>query len=298
MEYKSLPDLAHLATLRAVIEKGGVKQAAQVLHIGQPAVTKRLRALDKNYGISLLTRPSGRLQLTAAGEKVYQVAVQLLDRHALLVDELSRASPAQTRLRLEVTFAIGEHFLPDLLVRFVERYPQYKIDSRLGYGHQILAHLATGQAHLALLESAPDHPDMLVQKWKDDELVLVCGAKHRMANCDPVPVSTLTELSYVLRESKAAARDTLDDALHNIGITHLNVAMEASSTDTIVEILKRGKHVSFLPRFAVEERLHCGDLYHIKVSGLCIMRILWITRHRTHLDHPVAEAFIQLLREE
>ncbi len=46
MEYSHLPDLKGLAALRAIVELGGVEQAARYLHIGQPAVTKRLRSLD------------------------------------------------------------------------------------------------------------------------------------------------------------------------------------------------------------------------------------------------------------
>ena len=44
MEYRNLPDLKCLATLRAIVELGGVEQAAQALNIGQPAVTKRLQS--------------------------------------------------------------------------------------------------------------------------------------------------------------------------------------------------------------------------------------------------------------
>jgi len=54
MEYKNLPDLKGLATLKAVVELGGVEQAAHKLYVGQPAVTKRLRALDVCYGIPLM----------------------------------------------------------------------------------------------------------------------------------------------------------------------------------------------------------------------------------------------------
>ena len=45
MEYKNLPDIRGWAALRAAVEKGGVSTAAKALNVGQPAVTKRLRAL-------------------------------------------------------------------------------------------------------------------------------------------------------------------------------------------------------------------------------------------------------------
>jgi len=61
-------------------------------------------------------------------------------------------------------------------------------------------------------------------------------------------------------------------------------------------MLQRGKHVSILPRFSVEEEILSGSLYHIKIQGLRIKRTLWIARSRSNLSSPVAEAFINLLR--
>ncbi|MEE8388106.1 MAG: LysR family transcriptional regulator [Acidiferrobacterales bacterium] len=297
MEYQNLPDISSLAALRAVIEKGGVNEAARVLNIGQPAVTKRLRSLEIAYRMKLTERVGGRLRLTEAGKKVYLFAIQTLDRNLALQGELQSLVQGKTRMSLEVTHAIGERFLPDLMLRFSEKYPDYQIDSRLAYSRQIQIRLATGQTELALLENAPDHPDILVQKWMDDELWLVCGANHTLAGTDLLPVEELPKLSYVLREKTSSVRGDMQAALRNIGIEHLNSAFELGSTEAIIDILGRGRHVSFMPQFAVYDEVNEGKLSHIKVTGFRIMRTLWIARNRANLEHPVAEAFIALLRE-
>ncbi len=298
MEYKNLPDLSEWAALRAVVEKGGVQAAANVLHIGQPAVTKRLRALEATYGLPLMERVGGRLRLTSAGEKVYLLAVQTLDRQFTLQHELQNMAKGLTSMHLEVTFSIGEHLLPELLLRFSEKHPEFKVDSRMTYSRKIQSHLATGITDLALMESAPDHPDILVQRWSDDELWLVCGRSHPLTGTDLLPVEQLGQLTYVLREQRSSSREALDTALQNIGIHELNIAMEVGSSDTIVNILARGQHVSFLPRFAVLEQVRRKRLYHIKVNGFRIMRTLWIARNQKKLNHPVADEFIRMLHTE
>ena len=297
MEYKQLPDLKALATLRAVVELGGVEEAGRVLNVGQPAVTKRLRALDDSYGVTLMQRKGRKLTLTTAGERVYTYARLVLDHQGMLLEDLKSMREGQNRLRLETTFAIGEHLLPDLLLQFDEAYPQYRVQSRMRYSRRIQTHLATGLADLALMEQAPDHPDILVQKWLDDELILVCGPTHPLWGSGLIPVEQLTQLRYVLREPQASMRITLDAALRKIAIPEVPVAMEVGSTDTIVEMLGRGRHVSFLPWFAVRDEIERGRLYHIKVTGFRILRTLWIARHRSNVNHPVAEAFIALLRQ-
>ena len=86
--------------------------------------------------------------------------------------------------------------------------------------------------------------------------------------------------------------------MKSIGIDKLNTAMEVGSSEAIIDILNRGKHLSFLPRFAIYERVTEGSLFHIKVTGFRILRTLWIARNRAALDHPVAEAFINLIRDK
>jgi len=168
MEYKNLPDLKSLAALRAVFELGGVAEAGHKLNIGQPAITKRLRTLENCYGVNLVQREGRKLELTSAGEKVYQFSRLILDHQNLLIEDLESLRIGQNRLRLEVTFAVGEHLLPDLLIGFAETFPEYRIESRMGYTRRIQTHLATGLSDLALLEQAPDHPEILVQQWIDD----------------------------------------------------------------------------------------------------------------------------------
>ena len=295
MEYNKLPDLKGLVTLKAVVELGGVDEAAQELNIGQPAVTKRLRALDSCYGVPLMVREGRRLELSSAGERVYQYARLVIDHQTSLIDDLDQLRAGQNKLRLEATFAIGEHVLSEQLLRFAEYWPQYRIESRMGYTRRIQTRLATGLADMALLEQAPDHPDILVQKWLDDELLLVCGPNHPLWGSDSISESELVNLDYVLRETKSSMRTGLDKALREIGIDEIPTAMEVGSTNTIVEILSRGRYVSFLPRFAVQESIDIGSLCHIKIAGFEIKRTLWIARNRASLQNPVADAFIGVL---
>ena len=71
---------------------------------------------------------------------------------------------------------------------------------------------------MALLEQAPVHPDILVHKWLDDELLLVCGPNHPLWGAESLPLAELANLDYVLRETKSSMRISLDKALQEIGI--------------------------------------------------------------------------------
>jgi len=297
MEYINLPDYKALATLKAVVELGSVNQAAKALYIGQPAVTKRLRSLDSSYGVPLMQHQGRKLELTAAGEKVYAYAKLLLEHQANLLDDLASLRTGHNRLKLEVTFAIGEHVLPEILLHFADRRPELRIESRLGYSRRIHTRLATGLADIALLEQAPDHPNIKAEPWVQDELLLVCGPGHPLWDCDQIDIHQLDQLHYVLRESQSSIRNTLDKTLRDIGIKYLKTDMEVGSSDTIIELLQRGKQLSFLPEFAVRTHLERNSLHHIKIDQLVINRTLWIAYNHESITRQAADSFIQMLKE-
>ena len=288
MEYRNLPDLKGLAALRAVVELGGVEQAGQSLHIGQPAVTKRIRALEECYGLDLMQRKGRKLELTSAGERVYAFSRMVLDYQGSLLEDLQSLMRGKNELRLEVTHPIGEYLLPDILLNFAENYPEYRIHSRMGYSRRIQTRLATGLSDIALIEQAPDHPDILVQKWLEDELILVCAPNHPLSRHASISLQQLVDQKFVLRESQSSMRIILDQKLRELGIEQLNTTLEVGSTDTIIEMLGHGRHMSFLPQFAVEDALHQGLLKRIKVDPLNIPVTLWIARNRSSITLPWA----------
>jgi len=297
MEYKNLSDLNYLATLRAVVELGGVAEAGRALHIGQPAVTKRLRALDSCYGTRLMERSGPHLELTPAGKMVYRYARLALDHQEILEEDLHSMSKGQDKLRLETTSTIGEHLLPSLLLRFAEIHPEFQVESRMGYSRRIQINLATGLTDLALLEQAPEHPNILAQKWLDDEITLVCGASHPLSKTTTLTPEDIASLKFVMRESTSSMRTTLDQALPRIGINKLLISLEVGSTEAIMEILQHGQHASFLPRFAIKEACKSGQLHQVSITGLVIKRTLWIARSNAMINNKAADSFVKLLQE-
>ncbi len=297
MEYINLPDYKSLATLKAVVELGSVNRAAKALYIGQPAVTKRLRALDACYGMPLMQHQGRKLVLTAAGEKVYDYARLVLDHQTSLLDDLESLKTGHNRLRLEVSLAIGEHVLPDILVHFAETRPDLIIDSRLGYSRRIHTRLATGLSDVALLEQEPRHPSIQVEPWMQDELILVCGEGHYLWGRQQMALDELDELHYVLREPQSSMRNTLDKALLDVDIRLSHIDMEVGSSDAIIELLKRGKQVSFLPHFAIRSHLERNLLHPLPIENLSIKHMLWMAYNQANIERKAAMRFLNSLRD-
>ena len=111
---------------------GSFTAAARSLGISPSAVSKSVQRLEQQLGVSLLTRTTRSLTLTAEGAELHERALKLL-RDAEEIDQAAKAARGEPTgtLRIATSLPIGLHLIGPALPAFRERYPQVSIDLRL-----------------------------------------------------------------------------------------------------------------------------------------------------------------------
>src|SRR5205814_5741259 len=119
-----LSELPHLSTFVRAAEHGSFTDAAADLGVTQAAVSHRMAALERELRVSLFNRRAGRIALTEAGERLYELARRILDLH-----EEARESLGGFHVNLSGELSIAassvpaECYLPALLSSFREKFP-------------------------------------------------------------------------------------------------------------------------------------------------------------------------------
>ncbi|MDE3032860.1 MAG: LysR family transcriptional regulator, partial [Acidobacteriota bacterium] len=108
----------YLKTLVEVVKAGSLSRAADVLCVTQPAVSRRIKFLEDQYGCELLDRSGARVRPTPAGRMVFEKACALLEIEAELQVGL-RQLEGKTRLSFTCTPAFGSAHLPRILQDFM-----------------------------------------------------------------------------------------------------------------------------------------------------------------------------------
>jgi DNA-binding transcriptional LysR family regulator len=144
--------LQQLAYFVAVAEVRHFTQAAEILRVAQPSLSKQIRALESELNVSLFRRARGNITLTPAGEALLPLAKRILadvDTARLEVQEL--AGLKRGRVRLGATPSLCAGLLADVLRRFHDMYPGIQLIVEEGGSRDLVRELTRGSLDLALV---------------------------------------------------------------------------------------------------------------------------------------------------
>lgn len=264
-----------LKVFRMAAERLNFTQAAERLHLTQPAVTLQIKNLEQDLGTRLFDRLGGKVQLTRAGE----VLLDYARRIEQLYEEARRSIGEATKevrgtLSLGVSTTISQYVLPHVLADFARAHPGVKVSVVSGNTEKIVATLCGGRIELAMIEGPPGRSGIRLEKFLDDEIVLIVPRGHqwseRHKTLDP---SELQSVPLVLREEGSGTRQVIEAALKAAGldIAALQIAMDLDSTEAIKAAVEAGLGVGLVSRWALRGGAN-EALVVVPLTGLRIQR--------------------------
>ena len=131
-EQNSLEKLTGLIAFARAGSLGSFTAAARMLSVSPSAVSKSIKRLEQNLGVSLFTRTTRSLKLTPEGRDLHERALRLL-HEAEEIEQAAKSARSEPsgRLRIAAPLPIGIHLLAPALATFREKYPQVTVDLRL-----------------------------------------------------------------------------------------------------------------------------------------------------------------------
>ena len=288
-----------LTVFRVVAERLSFTQAAATLHLSQPAVTSHIQALEAELKMRLFERASSGTTLTPAGKRLYTFAEEVGRMAQQALRDIGSLSGEQRgSLCLGASTTIAQYLLPSLLAKFVEAHP--RIDLRVVSANtaEIVAQVLSRKIELGLIEGPPGTSDVKLQKFVEDEVMVIVGLNHPFAFAeDPPSIEELAREPLLLREGGSGTRRVVEDALRRGGLElrALQIMMELDSTEAIKSGVEAGLGVGFVSRWALRQGPGSYVL-PIRIRGLEIHReFQFIHLHGPEPDGP-AGAFLRFAR--
>lgn len=171
-----------LSTFVAVQRAGSISAAARLLHLSQPAVSRRLQALERRLGVALFDRRPDGLHLTDAGRALLPEASKVVAAEADAVRVVAeRRAGAVGTVRVGAVGSLVEPHLTDALREVVERYPGVEMEVATGTSAQVVDLVRAGELDLGISYARPTDTALEVRHLADERLVVVCAPDHGLA---------------------------------------------------------------------------------------------------------------------
>ena len=252
------PTLKQLKYLCAVADQLHFGRAARACYVSQSSLSSAIAELEAHLGVILLERNNKRVLLTDVGAAVVARSHQILNA----VDDLAAlceqaVAPLSGRMRLGVIPTIAPFLLPGLLNRLRAEHPQFQLFIREDLSQHLVDALHQGELDLLLLAIPFAADGVQTMHLFNDGFVLACPSNHALNRAGSLHTRDLAGQDLLLLEEGHCLRGHALAACHLTSAT-LSVPFQATSLNTLVQMVANGIGITLLPRMALDTPILAG----------------------------------------
>lgn len=291
-------DLSSLRSVIAAAEHGSFRQAATVLSLKQSALSRRIRHLEEQVGVSLFERSSGGVRLTAAGASMAHAARRLFSE----IDDMVMASRLADRgeagvLKTGFGTAVSTSKLRAVLAGYIKSFPQIGIQVIERSRTQLLTALGSGELDVAIVAGqSRQHSGPSMALWSE-RIVVALPLRHPLSNSEFIDWSDLKDETFLL------SRHDPGTDLNHIILKKLSAPGDSPDIETwdvsnenVLGMIEAGLHVS----------IHCESWTSLAYPGVRFREvrdssgpshITFTACWEEHNKNPALARFLDTLRK-
>ncbi|MEH6458139.1 MAG: LysR family transcriptional regulator [Cocleimonas sp.] len=297
-------DIQSLQAFIEVARKGSFSQASETLFITQPAISKRIAALEIDLGTKLFNRISRKVTLTDAGKKLLPKAKELVgELNDLRRYATSLSDEINGDLLIGTSHHVSMHRLPPILKEYRQLYSDVHLDMTFDESDIMCKLVERGEIELAIVTLPKTLPDSLDKQvlWVDS-LHLVVGPDHPLLQQElqqsktkqsKISLAQLSEYPCVLPSETTETYRVINRQMESAGLA-LNVQMTNNNLDTLKMLVGAGLGWTLLPKTLLDESVR--EIVLDK-QNIVFERELGIVIHRKRSLSNAAKAMQQILDE-
>jgi DNA-binding transcriptional LysR family regulator len=245
-------DFLGLHAFVAIAERGSFQNAAAHLNLSQTALSHRIRKLEEDLGVKLLSRTTREVSLTQAGLNLLPKVKDTIESLAISLGELrheGRSRQETVSIGCLPTIASGR--LPRALQRFQERHPNVAVRIYDNSASEISDLVQSGTVEFGITLVASHRWDFDIEMLIKDPFTLVCPEEHPLASQPSVSWSDLSGEPLIRVSQQTGNRMIIDDALGSRR-EGLNWRFEVQHLQTAIALAAAGVALTVVPRMALD----------------------------------------------
>jgi len=286
--------LKQLRVLAAIAKSGKITCAAKDLGVTPPAVSLQLKLLEKSAGMPLFDRSSQGLRPTDAGSYMLETQARIASALAECdegLQQLKRLGRGRVSIGIVST---TKYFAPLALAAFSRENPSIELELLVAHRDEIIGALSSLKLDMAIMGRPPNTIELERQVIGDHPHVIIAAPDHPRANKSRVPLRSLFNDTFLLRESGSGTRILTDQMLAKTDLAP-RFGMEFGSNETIKQAVMAGLGVAFISAHTVAAKVAQGRMIVLSIKGLPVVKKWYVLRSKAKHLLPRGTALWEFL---
>ncbi len=285
--------LRQLQVFEAIVRLGSFTRAAEELFLTQPTVSMQIRKLTDAIGLPLFEHVGRNVEPTEAGLELYEACKLMFESLANLEMKVSDLKGLKRgRLRMGV-ITTAKYLAPEILGEFSKLYPGIDLTLKVTNRESIIERMHANEDDLYIMGQAPkDELEVESYEFAPNPLVVMAPRDHPLVGKKKIPLATIAEQPFIIREPGSGTRDATLRTLDAKGLRP-NIRMELGSNEAIKHGIAAGLGLSVMSLHTVMLEGAGGAVAILDVEGFPIMRKWFIVYPKGKQLSLVARTFLE-----
>ncbi|HEY0220091.1 MAG TPA: LysR family transcriptional regulator [Afipia sp.] len=290
-------DLKQMQYFLCLVQEGNVTRAARQLNIVQPALSMQIAKLEAHFGKKLFYRSAYGVSLTAAGEKLAELASGLVQNAEGVQEEMDRLDGTISgRVQIGMITSAAQSTLAASSAKIAARYPGIQLLVCEGYTDNLLEWVSAGQLDIAIINVPPTKPALPVHHIVEEGLMLAHSASGKSPS-ENFSFRSLRDMDIVIPSRRHGLRRILDAMAAQVEIV-LKPRFEIDTLSAICEIVATTELITVLPGIALHPALVARRVKAHRIKRPAVTRsVAWVTHPRRTVTAAMA-AVMAIIEED
>ncbi|MCB0357678.1 MAG: LysR family transcriptional regulator, partial [Bdellovibrionales bacterium] len=242
-----------------IAQKKHISRAAEILAVTQPTLSHSLRKMEESLGVQLLIRSKRGVTLTAAGERFYEQAINMVEKWESIQEAVTNEGhlPMGT-IKMGCHTGVAQYTLPKILPNFCQKYPQINFQITHGLSRHLVEKVINDELEFAFAVNPVGHPDLILKLILQDKVAL--WRHHKCKN-----IKTLIYDPNLIQSQKILAQLYKKDI-------HFSNSIKTSSLELMVHLLLEGAGQAIVPE-RVLKSFSNKNIVHSETSAFYIDKL-------------------------
>jgi LysR family transcriptional regulator for metE and metH len=284
--------------IKAIVEEGSITKAIDKLHLTQSALSHQLKEAEYQLGTKIFLRINKKMVLTKAGEKLYEIANEIIDKLSeteLKIKQMVFGEFGEIRISTECFSSY--HWLPSVLKQFHHLYPNVELKIVTEATHYPLQKLLDNIIDIGIVSDQIKDDKIKYLELFQDEVVMVVSENHPWVNKKYIVAEDFTNEHLIIH---SLPMETV--TIHQLVLAPAKIIPKKITalplTEASMEMIKADMGVMSMAKWALQPYLKNNPIKAIKIgkNGLKRKHFIAIREDKQYPDY--FNHFIAFLQTE